>query len=69
MVKMSELKSKSKEDLLKMVLDFKQEKMNMRFQKAYDQLKNPSRLKFIRKDIARIYTELSQRRKNGGANA
>ncbi len=69
MVKMSELKSKSKKDLLKMVFDLKQEKMNMRFQKAYDQIKDSSRFKFIRKDVARIYTELSARQNNGGADA
>ena len=39
----------------------KQELFNLRFQSATGQLENNSRLRAVRKDIARIYTELRER--------
>ncbi|WP_018156894.1 50S ribosomal protein L29 [Demetria terragena] len=39
----------------------KQELFNLRFQSATGQLENNSRLRAVRKDIARIYTEMSER--------
>ncbi|KNX36405.1 50S ribosomal protein L29 [Luteipulveratus halotolerans] len=39
----------------------KQELFNLRFQSATGQLENNSRLRAVRKDIARIYTEMRER--------
>lgn len=44
----------------KMVL-LKKELFNLRFQKTMGELKNTSRFKAIRKDVARVKTELSNR--------
>ena len=39
----------------------KEELFNLRFQSATGQLENHGRLRAVRKDIARIYTELRER--------
>ncbi|WP_281289155.1 50S ribosomal protein L29 [Leekyejoonella antrihumi] len=39
----------------------KQELFNLRFQSATGQLENNSRLRAVRKDIARLYTEMRER--------
>ena len=39
----------------------KQELFNLRFQSATGQLENHGRLRAVRKDIARIYTEMRER--------
>jgi len=46
----------------------KEELFNLRFQSATGQLDNHGRLRAVRKDIARIYTEMRERELNiGGA--
>jgi large subunit ribosomal protein L29 len=42
--------------------DLRQERFNLRLQQASSQLEKPSRLRILRKDIARIETRLSQLR-------
>ena len=44
----------------------KKELFNLRFQSATGQLENHGRLRAVRKDIARIYTEMSERALNIG---
>jgi large subunit ribosomal protein L29 len=44
----------------------KEELFNLRFQSATGQLENHGRLRAVRKDIARIYTEMSERSLNIG---
>ena len=39
----------------------KQELFNLRFQHSIGQLKNPKQLEIVKKDIARIFTEMKQR--------
>ncbi len=39
----------------------KEELFNLRFQSATGQLENHGRLRAVRKDIARIYTEMNER--------
>lgn len=41
--------------------DSHQELFNLRFQRATGQLKNPARMREVRKNIARIHTYLRQR--------
>ncbi|WP_075216591.1 50S ribosomal protein L29 [Mongoliimonas terrestris] len=40
----------------------KKEQFNLRFQKATGQLENTSRVRVVRRDIARIHTVLRQKR-------
>ena len=49
------------ERLLEELRKAKEELFNLRFQSATGQLDNHGRLRAVRKDIARIYTELRER--------
>lgn len=55
-MKMSELRAMSSEDLQKKVIELKEEFGNLTFQHKIRPLEDTSRLKKIRKDIARIHT-------------
>ena len=51
------------------VLKLKKEQFNLRFQRATGQLENTSRVRTIRRDIARMKTVAAQKRAaEGGAN-
>ena len=54
-----ELKNKTKDELETMLEKFSKERMNLRFQKSMGQLEKPSRVKVVRKDIARVKTLLN----------
>lgn len=48
-------------DLLESLADHKEELFNLRFQFATGQLENSARMKQIKKEIARVHTELRAR--------
>ena len=48
-------------DLIERLSEAKEELFNLRFQFATGQLDNPARLKQVRRDIARMLTELRAR--------
>jgi len=48
-------------DLLEQLADSKEELFNLRFQNATGQLDDPSRLTVLKRDIARVLTELRAR--------
>ncbi len=48
-------------DLLEQLADHKEELFNLRFQFATGQLENSARLKTVKKEIARVLTELRAR--------
>ncbi|SKA03326.1 50S ribosomal protein L29 [Anaerorhabdus furcosa] len=56
-----EIREKSNEELLKDIDSLKEELFNLRFQQATGQLENPSRMKDIKKTIARIKTIITER--------
>ena len=56
-----ELRAKSDDELRKELLDLNREAFNLRMQKGIGQLSRPSRIKSLRRDIARIKTILSER--------
>ena len=58
---MNELNSKSVDDLQKDLIAAKKELFNLRFQNATNQLDNTSRIKDVRKNIARIQTVIAQK--------
>ena len=55
----NELKSQSVADLKAQLVDAKKELFNLRFQNATNQLDNTSRIKEVRKNIARIQTVIT----------
>jgi large subunit ribosomal protein L29 len=59
-MKASELRSKSGDELREQLLQLKKEQFNLRFQKATGQLENTSRVREVRRDIARLKTLLGQ---------
>ena len=57
----AELRGESRDDLNKKVVELKEELFTLRFQSATGQLESHGRLRAVRKDIARIYTVLTER--------
>ena len=60
---LEELKSQSVADLNAQLVEAKKELFNLRFQNATNQLDNTSRIKEVRKNIARIQTVITQKEK------
>ncbi len=60
-MKAKELRELSAEELLKRKKDLKEEVFNLRFRHSTGQLDNTSRMKLIRKDIARIELVLHEK--------
>ena len=56
-----DLKTKSAADLQEELVAAKKELFNLRFQNATNQLDNTSRIKEVRKNIARIQTLIAQK--------
>ena len=57
-MKAEELRGKTPDQLKEQLLDLKKEQFNLRFQKATGQLENTSRVREVRRDIAKIKTVL-----------
>lgn len=60
-MKMSELREMTDDELRQKEEDLREELFNLRFQNARNRLENPLKLRFIRKDIAKILTLLTER--------
>ncbi len=60
-MKAAEIKYLSEAELEEKLAELKQELFNLRFQLAVNQLDNPTRIKAVKKDIARIKTIQRQR--------
>ena len=58
----SDLKQMSPDQLKDELLTLKKEQFNLRFQRATGQLENTSRVRQVRRDIARIQTVARQKR-------
>ena len=57
---LSELRTKSAEELQSELVSAKKELFNLRFQNATNQLDNTGRIKEVRRNIARIQTVITQ---------
>src|SRR5215211_4706036 len=57
----AELRNLSRSELLEKLGEAKEELFNLRFQAATGQLESHGRLRAVRKEIARIYTVLTER--------
>jgi large subunit ribosomal protein L29 len=62
-MKMKEIIELSTDELLTKRRDLRQESLHLRLQQQSGQLEQPSRLRLLRRDVARIETVLSQRGK------
>ena len=57
-MKYTEIKTKTKDELSDLLNDLKKEQYNLRFQKKNGQLEKTGRIKQVKKDIARIKTKI-----------
>ena len=63
MMKIKEISEMSTDELLTKRRDLRQERLHLRLQQQSGQLELPSRLRLIRRDVARIETVLTHRAK------
>ena len=61
-MKMEEIKDWTANELLAKSRDLRHEMFNLRLQQASGQLEKPSRIRHLRKDIARIETQITNLR-------
>ena len=59
--KIGDVRAKSADELNTMLLDLRKEQFNLRFQRATGQLEALSRIKQVRRDIARVKTIIGER--------
>ncbi len=64
MVKTKDLRAMSVEELEAKLLEGKKEQANLRIQQSTGQLQNTSNLRKARRDVAKINTLLTERKKN-----
>ncbi len=65
-MKIDELKNKTLDQLKSILMDLKKESFNLRFQKANGQLENTSRVKVVKRSIARVLTLIDNVSKKKG---
>ena len=68
-MKASEFRDMSNEDLAQALAEAKEERFNLRFQVATNQLDNTARLTQVKKDIARMMTVMREREMASPAGA
>ena len=64
--RVSELRTMSPDQLQEELLKLKKEQFNLRFQRATGQLENTSRIRLVRRDIARIKTTIHSKHASAG---
>ena len=65
-MKAEELKTKTKDELDKTLVDLKKQQFNLRFQKSQGQLAETAKVRQVRRDIARVKTFLNQKNAAAG---
>jgi large subunit ribosomal protein L29 len=62
-MKAADVRAKSVDELKSELTELRKEQLNLRFQRASGQLENTSRVRAVRRDIARIMTVLGERQR------
>ncbi|UJQ95281.1 50S ribosomal protein L29 [Mariluticola halotolerans] len=62
-MKVSDVRAKTVDELKDELVGLKKEQFNLRFQRATQQLESTSRVREVRRDIARVKTVLSEKSK------
>ena len=68
-MKASEIRELTAEELQNKLKTLKEELFNLRFQLAINQLDNPTRIKAVKKDIARVLTVIREQEIESSKNA
>jgi large subunit ribosomal protein L29 len=63
MTKIADIRGKTGDELQALLLDLRKEQFNLRFQRATGQLEAVSRIKVVRRDIAKVKTILGERQR------
>ena len=66
-MKFKEIQEMSTDELLTKKRDLRQESLHLRLQQQSGQLEQPSRMRLLRRDVARVETVLSERNKQTAA--
>ncbi|MBP5436063.1 50S ribosomal protein L29 [bacterium] len=61
-MKISELRAKTVAELEEQLINAKEEQFNLRMQRSMGQLENPSRIRTVRRDIAKIKTLITEKK-------
>ena len=69
MAQIEELKSRTDDQLVEQLAELKREQFNLRFQAATNQIEKPSRVREVRRSIARIRTLQNERARAATAKA
>ena len=64
-MKAEDLRTKTADELAKLLDDLKKQQFNLRFQKSQGQLENTAQIRIVRRDIARVRTFMND---NKGGN-
>jgi large subunit ribosomal protein L29 len=67
--KIGDIRAKSADELNTMLLDLRKEQFNLRFQRATGQLEALSRIRQVRRDIARVKTIIGERTRTAATKA
>ena len=60
-MRLGEIRELTNEELMESIQEAKEEKFNLRFQVATNQLDNTARIKEVKREIARMFTVLRER--------
>jgi large subunit ribosomal protein L29 len=63
-MKASDVRAKTTDELNTQLTELRKEQFNLRFQRASGQLENTSRVRAVRRDIARIMSTLGERQRS-----
>lgn len=66
---LEDLKTKTADELAKIILDLRKAQLNARFQKSQGTLENTAEVRKNRREIARAKTLLNQKRREAGEKA
>lgn len=64
-MKINEIRELTTEDIVKRIEEYKEELFNLRFEQATGNLEKPSRIRDLRKTIARMKTVIRERELKG----
>ena len=64
-MKAKEIRDRTDDELRKSLEDLEEQLFKLRFQKSTGQIENPTKIRQVRKDIARVLTVMSERRATG----
>jgi large subunit ribosomal protein L29 len=59
-MKAKDLRTKTKDELDKLLIDLSRERFNLKMQKGTGQLSRPDQVKKVRRDIARVHTLITE---------